>query len=152
MLATWFGDIRGCPDAGDAAPRSELVKRLDRRTRALSDARRAVADRDREISKLRNQSQKLEDALDDARAASRREAEATRRRVAVLERAVESGDFSESSRRRPASRGAERRRREHSRKAASDRCPPTDVSRIHSLRDSLETLRLHPAERERVFD
>jgi len=101
----------------------------------LDDARRTIADRDREIVRL-------EAALKARRDGSARDADNARRRLRQLER-----DADEDPRRSPGTTQSQRSlRRERFRKARSDRA--TDVTRIMSLRDSLETLRLHQAEEE----
>ena len=115
------------------APRAELLQRLSAKQRQLDDARRTIADRDREIVRL-------EAALKARRDGSARDADNARRRLRQLER-----DADEDPRRSPGTTQSQRSlRRERFRKARSDRA--TDVTRIMSLRDSLETLRLHTAE------
>ena len=115
------------------APRAELLQRLSAKQRQLDDARRTIADRDREIARL-------EAALKARRDGSARDADNARRRLRQLER-----DADEDPRRSPGTTQSQRSlRRERFRKARSDRA--TDVTRIMSLRDSLETLRLHTAE------
>ena len=117
------------------APRAELLNRLSAKQRQLEDARRTIADRDREIVRL-------EAALKARRDGSARDADNARRRLRQLER-----DADEDPRRSPGTTQSQRSlRRERFRKARSDRA--TDVTRIMSLRDSLETLRLHAAEEE----
>jgi len=121
------------------APRAELLQRLSAKQRQLDDARRTIADRDREIARL-------EAALKARRDGSARDADNARRRLRQLER-----DADEDPRRSPGTTQSQRSlRRERFRKARSDRA--TDVTRIMSLRDSLETLRLHQAEEEPVGD
>ena len=133
----------GARDALDAhldecghVPRADLLQRLALKQRQLDDAKRTIADRDREIVRL-------EAALKARRDESARDADSARRRLRQLER-----DADEDPRRSPGTTdspvAAARRRRERFRKARSDRA--TDVTRIHSLRDSLETLRLHSAD------
>ena len=126
-------------DARDAA--AALVDAVTRpptpdgeaENRQLDDARRTIADRDREIARL-------EAALKARRDGSARDADNARRRLRQLER-----DADEDPRRSPGTTQSQRSlRRERFRKARSDRA--TDVTRIMSLRDSLETLRLHTAE------
>ena len=128
-------------DARDAA--AALVDAVTRpptpegeaENRQLDDARRTIADRDREIVRL-------EAALKARRDGSARDADNARRRLRQLER-----DADEDPRRSPGTTQSQRSlRRERFRKARSDRA--TDVTRIMSLRDSLETLRLHQAEEE----
>ena len=121
------------------APRAELLQRLSAKQRQLEDARRTIADRDREIVRL-------EAALKARRDGSARDADNARRRLRQLER-----DADEDPRRSPGTTQSQRSlRRERFRKARSDRA--TDVTRIMSLRDSLETLRLHAADDEPAGD
>lgn len=145
------------------APRESLYEKLERKHRELEDSKRQLVEKDREITRLRKSVQTLEKSLDESKEDREAEMENTRRRVRFLERALESGEYADRDPRDHDRGQAEHRRSRHGRenRRSSDSSgrnddrwmmdrrqarrndPITDVTRIHSLRDSLETLRLH---------
>ena len=159
----------GCPWTGTSdavvkhctrctfAPREALVEALEAANGALDEAKRSMADQDREIARLCRRTRELEASLaesKDDRDHRDDEMDHLRRRVRFLERALEGGDCYGphndaldnrwASSGGPGSHGAApsaaspARARRHGQ-------PQSDVGRINSLRESLETLRVHPA-------
>lgn len=144
--------IHGCPWTGDSAaarrhapscefaPREALVETLEAATRALDEAKRRNAAQERELARGARRVRELEASLAEAkddRDARDDELEHLRRRVRFLERALEDGQADDGG---LAGRWT----------SAPVEAPPrgrrarSDVGRIHSLRESLETLRVHP--------
>ena len=120
------------------APRDALVAALAREVRDHERCRRSLADRDREVDRLRVEVERLSKALASTEEAHERELHA-----------LETGPRHASVRGSSESRSTFSCRRGHDRgpvqRTPADR---TDVARTNSLRDSLETLRLHPADRD----